>query len=212
MAFFAPALAPAAGWLGTKLGALGGALKSLGAAKGATQLAIPGLPVASKALATKAAPRMAGDAMFKSGIGKTLFGNMSKEQIGMRLSGDLMFGALGGVMTPGDMGDKLIAGTTQALGGGIGGVALGRAAGRFGDTAGFMADMAGSIGGDFAGMAVGDSIMRGKDKLLGGEGLTPYERMSKQQQDEFVKQIQQQTLAGAGLMPGINSTYLQGGY
>ena len=40
----------------------------------------------------------------------------------------------------------------------------------------FLADLGGSYGGDFAGMAVGDGMMRGKDKLFGGEGLTPYER------------------------------------
>ena len=44
-------------------------------------------------------------------------------------------------------------------------------------------DMAGSIGGDFAGRAGGDLIMRGKDKLMGGKGQNPYERMNEQQQE-----------------------------
>ena len=54
--------------------------------------------------------------------------------------------------------------------------------------------MAGSFGGDYAGMFAGDAIMRGKDKLFGGEGLNPYERMGKQQQEEYAKQIEQDTL------------------
>ena len=206
---FPLALAPAAGWLGTKLGALGGALKTLGAAKGATQLAIPGLDMAAKSLATKAAPRMAGDAMFKSGIGNAIFGEMTKQQVGMRLAPDLMFGGLAGVMTPGDIGDKLIAGSTQAVGGGLGGIALGRGAAKLGlgEGAGFMADMAGSIGGDFAGMAVGDTLMRGKDRLGGGSGQTPYERLSAEQQKQLEDQIRQQALAGAGLIPGFQQQY-----
>ena len=36
-------------------------------------------------------------------------------------------------------------------------------------------DMAGSIGGDMAGRAVGDVAMRGKDLAMGGTGQNPYE-------------------------------------
>ena len=205
-------LIPAATWAGTKLGALTAAIKGMGAAK-----ATAGVGSAMKAGSTipgvvaSQTPRMAAQAIanpaFTSGIGKTIFGNMSKGQIAGRIAPDAFFGGLAALQTPGDLGDKLIAGGTSALGGSIGGLALGRAGQRFGDTAGFFADMAGSVGGDMVGMTVGDSIMRGKDSLMGGAGQTPYERMSAQQQAQFAEQIRQQTLSGAGLLPGLQDRY-----
>ena len=119
-----------------------------------------------------------------------------------------MFGGLAAATTPGDIGDKLIAGGASAVGGGLGGIALGRAGQRFGDTAGFMADMAGSIGGDMVGMSVGDGLQRGKDSLMGGSGQTAYERMSAEQQAQFAEQIRRQTLAGAGLVPGVRDQFM----
>jgi hypothetical protein len=153
-------------------------------------------------------PRMAASGAFKSGLGNAVFGNMTKDQIVNRLAPDAFFGGIAALQTPGDLGDKLIAGTTSAVGGGIGGLALGRAGQRFGDTAGFMADMAGSVGGDMGGMMVGDALMRGKDSLSGGLGQTPYERMSAQQQAEFAEQIRRQTLAGVGLVPGVRDQFM----
>ena len=153
-------------------------------------------------------PRMAASGAFKSGLGNAVFGNMTKDQIVNRLAPDALFGGIAALQTPGDLGDKLIAGTTSAVGGGIGGLALGRAGQRFGDTAGFMADMAGSVGGDMGGMMVGDALMRGKDSLSGGLGQTPYKRMSAQQQAEFAEQIRRQTLAGVGLVPGVRDQFM----
>ena len=71
----------------------------------------------------------------------------------------------------------------------------------------YMADMAGSIGGDVVGMGIGDNLMRGKDMLGGGQGMTPYERMSAEQQKQFAAQIRQQTLSGAGAIPGVQERY-----
>ena len=155
-------------------------------------------------------PRMAMSGAFKSGLGRAVFGEMGKGQIAARLAPDLMFGGLAAATTPGDLGDKLIAGGTSAIGGGLGGIALGRAGQRFGNTAGFLADTAGSIGGDYAGMMVGDSLQRGKDSLMGGAGQTAYERMSAEQQAAFAEQIRQQTLAGIGLVPGVRDQYMYG--
>lgn len=163
--------------------------------------------VAAKVAATQA-PRMAMSGAFKSGLGKLVFGGMNKGQIVGRLAPDIMFGGLAAATTPGDIGDKLIAGSASAVGGGLGGIALGRAGQRFGDTAGFMADMAGSIGGDYAGMMVGDTLQRGKDRLMGGAGQTAYERMSAEQQAQFAEQIRRQTLAGAGLVPGVRDEFM----
>ena len=172
-------------------------------------LAKLGVGGAAKVAAGQGA-RMAGSAAFKSGLGKALFGTMGPGQIAGRLAPDAIFGGMSALMTPGDIGDKLIAGSTQAIGGGLGGIALGRAAGAINPGLGLAADLAGSFGGDFAGMAVGDTLQRGKDKIMGGEGRTAYERMSDEQQREFADQIRQQTLMGAGLIPGIQDQYTGG--
>ena len=140
--------------------------------------------------------------------GQALFGGMTKGQIAARLAPDAIFGGVAALQTPGDIGDKLIAGGASAIGGGLGGLALGRAASRFGEGASIAADFGGSILGDMGGMAVGDALLRGKDKLGGGSGQTPYERMSTQQQAEFAEQIRRQTLAGAGLVPGVRDQFM----
>jgi hypothetical protein len=46
-------------------------------------------------------------------------------QVGMRVVPDALFGGLAAIQTPGDLGDKLIAGSTSALGGSLGGLSLG---------------------------------------------------------------------------------------
>lgn len=191
--------------LGAKVAGAFGAAKGLVGGAAARQLAIPGLGMAAKGMA----PRMAGDAMFKSGIGNAIFGQMGKGEIIGRLAPDAMFGGLAALQTPGDIGDKLIAGGTSALGGGLGGIALSRGASRLGinGMGNYMADMAGSIGGDVVGMGIGDNLMRGKDMLGGGQGMTPYERMSAEQQKQFAAQIRQQTLSGAGAIPGVQERY-----
>jgi hypothetical protein len=183
-------------------------LIGLGAAKGAaSQLVIPGLTAAAKGTGVRMAGQGLANAAFQGGLGKAIFGEMGKGQIAARLAPDLMFGGLAAATTPGDIGDKLIAGSASAVGGGLGGIALGRAAQRYGDTASMVADMAGSIGGDYAGMMAGDTLQRGKDRLMGGAGQTAYERMSAQQQKQFAEQIREQTLSGAGLIPGIQDRY-----
>ena len=199
-------------------------LAGLGVAKGAAAAKVgsamksaAGLPgVVASAPARMAGTKLAGAAAiaaqitpaFTRGIGKAVFGNMDKSQIAMRLAPDLMFGGVAMATTPGDIGDRLIAGGTQAIGGGLGGLALGRAAGRFGNTAATMADMGGSIAGDIVGMQTGDAIMRTKDSLLGGEGQTPFERLGAEQQAQLEAQIRAQTLMGAGMIPGYQQQYM----
>jgi len=181
-----------------------GALAKAALSKGAIGAGVNGV---GKVVAMQG-PRMAASGAFKSGLGNAVFGNMTKGQIATRLAPDLMFGGLAAATTPGDIGDKMIAGGASAIGGGLGGIALGRAAQRYGDTASMMADMAGSIGGDYAGMMVGDTLQRGKDKVMGGAGQTAYERMSDEQQAQFAEQIRQQTLMGAGYIPGVRDQYM----
>ena len=196
--------------LGAKLLGIGKTALATGkaamAAKGATQLAIPGMGMAAKSMG----PRMAGDALFKSGIGNAIFGEMSKGQIASRLAPDAIFGGLAALQTPGDIGDKLVAGGASLVGGGLGGLALSRAAGArgMGEGVQLAADFGGSILGDMGGMAVGDAVMRGKDKLMGGAGQTPYERMSTEQQAQFAEEIRRQTLSTAGLVPGVRDQFM----
>jgi hypothetical protein len=218
MAF--PLAIPALGALGTKLAGALTAAKSLVGFGGAAK-ATAGVGSAMKAGATlpgviggtgarMAGTKLASSPVFTKGIGKAIFGDMTRGQIATRLAPDLAFGVIGGAMTPGDFGDKLIAGSTQAIGGGIGGLAVGRGlkAVGAGDTVQTIGDFMGSYGGDFAGMAVGDTMMRGKDRLFGGSGQTPYEKLSEDQQKQLIQQIRQQTLQSVGAMPGVNSQYL----
>ena len=50
-------------------------------------------------------------------------GGVTPTNIAMNFGPDAFFGVLAGAMTPGDLGDKLIAGTSTAAGGALGGVA-----------------------------------------------------------------------------------------
>ena len=65
--------------------------------------------------------RMAGAALDAL---KWLFKGDDAGQIALRVIPDVGFGVLEGALTPGDLGDKIIAGTGTALGGVTGGVAL----------------------------------------------------------------------------------------
>lgn len=145
--------------------------------------------------------RMAGAAL---GVGKSLFKGMGPTEIVGRLAPDALFGVMEGVMTPGDLTDKIIAGSGAAIGGATGGLALGKLGGN--TPAGFLLDMGGSIGGDMIGRAASDQILRGKDKISGGQGLTPYEKMGEQQQLQMMQAGRTQALAELGLLP---SSYQQ---
>jgi hypothetical protein len=210
-------LVPAAGWATAKLGAAITAAKGLMGMAGAAK-ATAGVGSAMKAgsmlpgVVASQSPRMAAQALanpaFTKGIGKALFGTMDKGQIIGRLAPDAFFGGVAALQTPGDIGDKLIAGTTSAVGGGLGGLALGRATQRFGDGVSLAADFGGSMLGDMGGMAVGDGLQRGKDSLMGGSGQTAYERMSAEQQAQFAEEIRRQTLGAAGLVPGVRDQFM----
>ena len=155
--------------------------------------------------------RMAGPALGKLGNGtrNLLFGDMGKADIAKRLAFDAVFGGMAAVQTPGDLGDKLIAGGATFAGGGLTGLAAGGLARR---TPGLRklegaADLVGSFGGDYLGMMAGDSIQRGKDRLMGGEGLTPWERMGAEQQAQYAQDLEQQIMAQYGIIPGSREQY-----
>jgi hypothetical protein len=201
--FLGKAVAGAKGLVG-----LGGAAKAAGGV-GSAMKAGAMLPGVLGSTGTRMAGQGLANAAFKGGLGKAVFGNMSKGDLVSRLAPDAFFGGMAALQTPGDIGDKLIAGGASALGGGLGGIALSRGASRMGmeGVGNYIADMAGSVGGDMVGMGIGDGLMRGKDKIGGGAGQTPYERMSAEQQALFAEQIRRQTLSGMGLVPGAQERY-----
>ena len=68
-------------------------------------------------------------------------------------------------------------------------------------------ELVGGFGGDYLGMMAGDTLARGKDKLMGGEGLTAWERMGAEQQTQYAQQLEQQILSQYGLIPGTREQY-----
>ena len=129
---------------------------------------------------------------------------MGRTEIIGRLAPDALYSGMEFAMTPGDLADKSIAAAGSFVGGAGGGLALGRLGGK-NQGAGFLLDMAGSLGGDFAGRAAYEAAQRGKDKLMGGEGLTPYERLAmedRQQLEQLIREDQTgRILAELGLLP-----------
>ena len=188
--------------IGTKLASAFGAAKSLLAGKAATQLAIPGLGTAAKGGLGSLGNRMAASTFMKNAASLM---PKSAAEWGMRVAPDAIFGTMAGAMTPGDFGDKLIAGTAATAGGALGGLGLRGAIGGVAPkvmnnaVADITSEMVGGIGGDIAAQGVADSILRVK-----GGGTTPYEKMANDQQRELEKRILQQYLSGKGGYPMDN--------
>lgn len=122
-----------------------------------------------------------------------------------RFAPDVAFGTLAAAQTPGDGFDKGAAFLASSLGGGLGGAtttALTR--GKLGAAG----ELVGGLAGDYAGAMAADSVMRGKDKLMGGEGLTGWERLSREQQMAYAADLEQQILQQYGLLvPGSREYY-----
>ena len=138
---------------------------------------------------------------------------MGNAMLGERLLPEVLFGGMEMAMTPGDIGDKLIAGGSTAVGGGLGGLALARLGGK-NLAMGRLLDMAGSIGGDMGGRVVAEKLQQGKDLAMGGKGQTPYEKLSAKDREALENMIRQdqtgKLLAELGLLPGSAQSYLYG--
>ena len=107
---------------------------------------------------------------------------------------DAAFGVMQGVMTPGDLREKLIAGTSTAVGGAVGGLGLSAALPGKMKTNMLVrqpVEFAGGFAGDAAGQAVGDFAQR----LTSPDGKTAYERLAEEER----RKVEQQTLATLGL-------------
>ena len=131
---------------------------------------------------------------------------ISKEELAVRLGTDALGGLMAAAYTPGDLGDKLIAGTASTLGGAAGGLALGKLGGP--GIVGVGLDMAGSIGGDLIASRVGEEVMKGKSYLQGEGYMNPYEKLGQEQQEQLAAAIQQDVLRQYGLLvPGAPIHY-----
>lgn len=125
-------------------------------------------------------------------------GDVTKWSVLRRVAPDIFFAGLGAATTPGDLGDKAIAFGTQAAGGILGGAGASTITrGKFGGTE----EWIGGFAGDMLGQNVATSLQRGKDSLVGGEGLSAWERLNKEQQEQLYAQAQYETLAQLGLLP-----------
>jgi len=117
---------------------------------------------------------------------------------------DAAFGVMQGVMTPGDLREKLLAGTSTAIGGGIGGLGLSAALPgklRTNMIVRQPVEVIGGFTGDFAGQMAGDFAQR----LTSADGKTAYERLAEEER----RRVEQQTLASLGL-GGYNVNDLAG--
>ena len=185
MAFPALAAIPA---LLAKLGVAGKAAATAAGTK--TALAAG----AAKGLGVRGAlgggTRMAGNAL---GNLWKMSGSNTLERT-LRLGPDIGFGVMAGAQTPGDFGDKLIAGGSQA----VGSIGLGLGASKLPGVRGTqlegLADMTGSIAGDFGGMYMGDALLRAK-----GGGTTPWEKVQMEGNEQMRQEMERQIMAQYGI-------------
>ena len=192
--------------IGAKLASAVGMAKGLAGGAAAKQLAIPGLMGAAKGTAAKggmgAVKKFAGKALANyMGPGGVTAGNVAAN-----FAPDAVFGVMQGAMTPGDLGDKIIAGGSTAIGGALGGVGAVSALGKFGQQGGgrMLAEFGGGMLGDMAGQSAGDVVLRAK-----GGGTTPWEKVQQQGDQEYRQQLEREVLAAYGI-GGYNQTDLLG--
>ena len=192
--------------IGAKLASAVGMAKGLAGGAAAKQLAIPGLMGAAKGTAAKgsmgAVKKFAGNALANyMGPGGVTAGN-----IAANFAPDAVFGVMQGAMTPGNLGDKIIAGGSTAIGGALGGVGAVSALGKFGQQGGgrMLAEFGGGMLGDMVGQSAGDVVLRAK-----GGGMTPWEKVQQDGDQEYRKQLEREVLAAYGI-GGYNQTDLLG--
>ena len=126
---------------------------------------------------------------------------MNVGDIALRLGPDTGVAFANAMMTEGDLADKLIAGGTDFALSSLPGLAAGRI------TNSAAVDQLASLAGSYSALPIGNMAMRGKDRLMGGEGLTPYERLSIEQQEALRQQTIEQVMTAYGLLPGTRSQY-----
>ena len=131
---------------------------------------------------------------------------MTALELAGRLGPDVLFSGISAATTPGDIGDKLIAGSAATLGGAAGGLALGKLGGP--GVLGTALDFAGSMGGDMLASRVGEEVMKGKSAVMGEGYKTPYQKMSEEQQMQLAAAIRQDIMRQYGMVvPGAPVQY-----
>jgi len=196
--------------IGAKLASAVGMAKGLVGGAAAKQLAIPGLMGAGKAAAAQTAAR-GGLGAVKKFAGKALAdymgpGGVTAKNLATNFGMDAAFGIYQGAMTPGDLGDKLIAGVGTGVGGAMGGVGLVSALGKHKNNAiaRMGAELGGNLVGDMGGQVVSDAVLRAK-----GGGTTPWEKLQQEGDQQYRSEIERQMLAQLGI-GGYNQTDLIG--
>ena len=192
--------------IGAKLASAVGMAKGLVGGTAARQLAIPGLMGAAKGAATKG-----GMGAVKKFAGKALAdymgpGGVTAKNLAANFGLDAALGIYQGAMTPGDLGDKLIAGVGTGMGGAMGGVGLVSALGKHKNNqlARMGAELGGNLVGDMGGQIVSDQVLRAK-----GGGTTPWEKLQQEGDQKYRQEIERQMLAQLGI-GGYNQTDLLG--
>jgi len=117
-------------------------------------------------------------------------------KVGVNFGPDIFFGGVQGAMTPGDLGDKLIAGVSTGVGGALGGVGAVSALGKYKNNQGLrmMAEFGGGYGGDMLGQMGGDIALRAK-----GGGTTPWEKLQQSSDQEYRAMVEREMLAQYGV-------------
>ena len=193
--FIAPLAGFAKGLVGMKGAAAAGA-----AAKGAAARAAMGT-------GAKATSRFAGDAL-RSYLG----GSPTAGRLAQNFALDAAFGVMSGLNAPGDIGDKLIAGTSVGLSGALGGIGLTSGYGKLfnkGRVPQGMTRMATEFGGNLLGDEVGFAASNALRRMKGG-GTTPYEKMAMEGEMAQRAEIERDVLNRYGLLPSVPSPYHYG--
>ena len=119
---------------------------------------------------------------------------------------DAGYAVLGAAQTPGDFGDKLIAGGGDLITSAGAGIALSALPGiRNKPGVASTVDAIGSTAGYMLGQPVVESTMRAKDKLMGGEGLSPYDKANIEYEQQLTRQVLMDLEAAGLLKPEANA-------
>lgn len=137
---------------------------------------------------------------------KYLTKDIGPGEMAARLSMDALGGLMAAAYTPGDLGDKLIAGTASTIGGAGGGLVLGKLGGG-NPLLGTALDFAGSIGGDMAASVLGEQVMKGKSALQGEGFRSPYQKLSDEQQKQLAEAIRADVMRQYGLIAPSTIAY-----
>ena len=123
-------------------------------------------------------------------------GHMGKEELGMTVLPDLLFGGVAAGFAEGDATDKALAGLGAGLGGVTGGLAIRSAIpGISKNPLGILgAEMVGGIGGDIAGSSIANSISTARHG-----GVSPMEQQRVAYENELKQQAVDEFLREQGL-------------